>query len=387
MQASQGSMRRRWARGASASVAVLAVLSAGVAAAAPAVGAVHNASAASGRLVSLNAVSCTGSSWCMGVGTYQLRTGPRHALAQLWNGTSWRVLKDPPGRSLTSVSCSSPTFCMSAGGPTGTERWNGKTWAEMTSPARAVTTPSCGSRTLCMVINGADQDDVGAIAESWNGTRWRSWPQDTGACEGPPHLPCGLADVACGSAANCVAVGTTTVSQEPVQDTIGDFWNGKEWLGTATPGDAEGNPAALTAVSCAGSFCMAVGGAFAEDMDGSVAVAGTFDAATNSWTDVSPDLGVICGGLFEACSWAGAISCGSAANCLAFGGNNLAWNGTTWKASSTRSAGPGSTLDAAGCGGQICMAVGYRTIAGVRRTLAELWNGTSWKVLPTPSRT
>jgi hypothetical protein len=34
--------------------------------------------------------------------------------------------------------------------------------------------------------------------------------------------------------------------------------------------------------------------------------------------------------------------------------------------------------------GQICLAVGYRTIAGVRRTLAERWNGTAWKILATP---
>jgi hypothetical protein len=360
------------------------MLTAGAAAASPAVGAVQGASATSGRLVSLNAVSCQGSSWCMGVGTYQLRAGPRHALAQLWNGTSWRVLKDPPDSFLTSVSCSSPTFCVATGGPTTTERWDGLAWRAMTSPAHAVTTPSCGSRTLCMVINGANQNDIGGIAESWNGTKWRSWPQDTNACGGPPGLPCGLADVACGSATNCVAVGTITVSQEPVQDTAGAFWNGKKWIRTSPPGD--GNPAAANAVSCAGSFCMAVGGAYSEVAGGSVAVAGTFDAATNSWQDVSPNLGVICSG-FGVCAWTGAISCGSATNCLAWRINNLAWNGTTWKAAPTRSAGPGSTLHAAACGGQICMAVGYRTIAGVRRTLAELWNGSTWKILPTPSRT
>jgi hypothetical protein len=29
------------------------------------------------------------------------------------------------------------------------------------------------------------------------------------------------------------------------------------------------------------------------------------------------------------------------------------------------------------------MAVGYRTIKGVRAPLSELWNGNTWKMLPT----
>jgi hypothetical protein len=271
---------------------------------------------------------------------------------------------------------------MARGGPTGTERWNGRSWTKMSSPAHAATAPSCGSRTLCMVLNGTGEHGSGPVAESWNGRKWRSWLEDTSACGGPPGFECGMADVACGSATNCVVVGTITVSEEPVQETASDFWNGRKWLGTDAP--ADGDPAALNAVSCAGSFCMAVGGAYQETAGGSVAVADVFDATTNTWTDASPDLGVTCTGL-EECGWTGDISCGSATSCLAFG-PHLAWNGSTWNSAPTRSAGHGSALHADSCGGQICMAVGYRTVAGVRRTLAELWNGTSWRILATPSR-
>lgn len=231
-----------------------------------------------------------------------------------------------------------------------------------------------------MVIN-AGRDGSGGIAGSWNGRTWRTWPHDTSECGGAPG-PCGLAAVSCGSASDCVAVGTQTISQEPVQQTVAVAWNGTAWSRPSPPGD--GNPAALNAVSCAGSFCMAVGGAFSEDAGGSVAVAGAWNAATQSWTDVSPSLGVICRGGDGECSWTSAISCGSATNCLAFFDRDLAWNGVTWGPAPTRSAGRGSDLLAASCGAQICLAVGYRTIAGVRRTLAELWNGTAWKILATP---
>jgi hypothetical protein len=31
-----------------------------------------------------------------------------------------------------------------------------------------------------------------------------------------------------------------------------------------------------------------------------------------------------------------------------------------------------------------CMAVGHQVVSGRGSTLAEYWNGTTWKILPTP---
>ena len=355
-----------------------ALLAVGLTAAGPAVGATARPIRAS-----LSAVSCKGALWCMAVGSYTDQSQARHALAQVWNVASWRTLKNPPGRALTSVSCSSPRFCMAAGGPTGAELWNGTTWRTMKSPPGGVSGVSCGSRTTCMVIDGSVN---GGVVESWNGSKWRIWKQATNACDGAPGT-CGLADVSCGSATNCMAVGTWTISQEPVQPTIGFGWNGVRWARTSPPGD--GNPAALNAISCAGSFCMAAGGAFQEVQNGAVAVAGTWNASTQSWQDVSPNLGVLCTG-FRTCFWAGVISCGSPTNCIVFGhggtlgSGNLAWNGVTWAPAPSVSAGRGSNLGAVSCAGRSCLAVGYRTIAGAIRPLAELWNGTSWQILKTP---
>jgi len=60
------------------------------------------------------------------------------------------------------------------------------------------------------------------------------------------------------------------------------------------------------------------------------------------------------------------------------------WNGTTWKSAQAISAGRGSALQDVSCGGSDCLAVGFRTVAGKRRTLAELWNGSTWTIVKTP---
>jgi hypothetical protein len=384
----------------SAGLMVSVLLTVGLSATGPALGAIGPASAgtvhasARGALAtvasptqpaaarpiraSFSAVSCKGTSWCMAVGSYTDRSHVRHALAQVWNGQKWRTLKNPPGRSLTGVSCSAPWFCMAIGGPTGMETWNGGVWRRIKSPVGRAGGVSCGSRSLCMVINGRIN---GGVAESWNGRQWRTWAQNTDACGGPPGFPCGLAGVSCGSASNCVAVGTQTVSQEPVQNTVAFAWDGIGWGGTSPPND--GNPAALNAISCAGKFCMTVGGAFSEVQSGGIAVAGTWDARTQSWQDVSPSLGTLCSG-FGYCFWAGVISCGSATNCMTFGRGNLAWNGMAWVPAPSVSAGRGSSLGTVSCAVASCMAVGFRTIAGAVRPLAELWNGATWKILRTP---
>src|SRR4029077_12265855 len=67
--------------------------------------------------------SCKDRTWCMAVASYTTTDHVRHSLAMIFNGTSWRSLKNPPGKQLDEVACSSTTFCMAAGGPTGAERW------------------------------------------------------------------------------------------------------------------------------------------------------------------------------------------------------------------------------------------------------------------------
>jgi hypothetical protein len=170
-----------------------------------------------------------------------------------------------------------------------------------------------------------------------------------------------------------------------VQDPLAFIWNGRKWSQNEPPGTAEGNPAESNAVGCAGGFCAAAGSAFSEVAGGGVATAGTWSAATKSWTDVSPDLGTLCTGALATCNWASEVACGLPSNCMTLGvvGNQW-WNGTQWRSENAVPAGPGSALVRLGCGGGDCLAVGHRTSSGRQRTLAELWNGSSWSIVSSP---
>jgi hypothetical protein len=366
--------------GASALAAVTALVSgaAAPAAAAPAGRAgAHQPAAAFGGQAVLVGDSCKGPSWCMVVGSYITTDHVTHALAMILNGTTWRTLKNPPGKHLGGVTCSSTTFCMAAGGPTGAERWNGTTWRTMPSPKGGLGSLTCASRALCMRIHGP-------LVSVWNGRAWHD-ATVTNDCNGGPDGPCGLAGVSCGSTTNCVAVGTVTISQEPVQIPLGFFWNGKTWARTEPPGAGEGNPAATNSVICTGGFCMAAGGGFSEVARGNVATAGTWNAAAASWTDVSPNLGTICT-MFDPCGWAGPIGCSSSTNCITLGGpdGSQAWNGSGWRSAKPISAGKGSGLQSISCRSGDCLAVGFQKAHGLMRTLAELWNGSAWKIVSTP---
>jgi hypothetical protein len=96
-----------------------------------------------------------------------------------------------------------------------------------------------------------------------------------------------------------------------------------------------------------------------------------------------------------------AVSCASARACTAVGdyynssdvARTLAesWNGRTWSVVPSPNAGPassGNDLDGVSCvTATACTAVGdYKSsgIAGIEKTLAELWNGTHWSVVHTP---
>ena len=308
----------------------------------------------------------------MAVGNYLDPSHRYHSLAQTWDRGVWRVLKAPPGKGLLYVSCTSPEFCMAyAGRPdgefSGTERWNGKTWLTMASPPQPGQ-PSCGDRRLCMVVTS------GTI-ETWFGRKWRVYyPQ---VCN-VPNQPCGLNDLACGNGINCMAVGFTATDQSGDQEAEGQYWNGKSFNWTLPPG-YEGDDGA---VACAGSFCMVGGETYSEDSQQYFPTAATW-TTSGGWTDITSTLDLpACGGY---CSLTSNMSCGSPANCMSFdGGGHLWWNGARWQEEPSVSAGRGSDLGRVACGGSICVAVGYRTVHGVVRTLAELWNGTSWKILPTP---
>jgi hypothetical protein len=332
-----------------------------------------SASAASGA--SLAAVSCPTASWCMAVGSYTT-SGVEHALAQVWNGTSWRILK-APGAALTGLSCTATWFCLATGGPTKAERWNGTTWREIPGPQGAVSPPSCGSRSWCVVINGSITNPPETFAETWNGHRWRTWWEDTDLCvQNAPGYPCSLYDVACGSAANCVTVGTYSAyiyTNEPPASVAGGYtWNGKTWtpVNFDDTGPVWEDVGEVGPITCTGAFCLAFGASLNE------LFAGTWNATTQTWARIATPL-----------SGASTMSCGTSTSCMAlgdrFGEYGQYWNGTTWTAARTIREGRDPQLGSVSCHGATCLAVGYTSQNG-ERTLTEIWNGATWKILATP---
>lgn len=158
----------------------------------------------------LSSVSCppgSAGTWCLAVGGYRTTDGARHSLAAIRTGSGWRTLRNPPGSGLIAVSCSSPTFCMAAGGPTGDLTWNGSSWRTVAAPSGGLAGVTCGSRTLCVGVSGQ-------AFSMWRGTAWHEVKKVTDFCNGTAPGPCGIASVSCGSTTNCMAVGTWTVSQE-----------------------------------------------------------------------------------------------------------------------------------------------------------------------------
>jgi hypothetical protein len=328
---------------------------------------------------SLVSVSCQGPDWCMAVGTYVNSTRKRHALAQTWDGKTWRVLKNVPGTSFSNVTCSSPWFCLTQGS-TGIEVWQHNAWRLTARPKHSISSITCGGVDLCAVLSNASP---GGVAEIWRGRTWRAYTAQTSLCApGGPSGPCGWNAISCGNASNCMMVGTLTTDNAGDQAGSSINWNGKSWAGSGEmPWD--GDPIAANDVSCAGYFCMAVGGAEQMDINGDIAGAAT-SVHADDWTNASPNLGKICTSQ-GTCGWTSLISCGSAWNCMSFGlGGDLNWNGSTWTTRPTLPAGPHSRIGGLSCHRSWCIAVGYRSIDGVQQTLSEFFNGTAWAIQPTP---
>src|SRR5579859_3103015 len=139
----------------------------------------------------------------------------------------------------------------------------------------------------------------------------------------------------------------------------------------------------FSAVSCTSiTTCMAVGTA------GSSLLAESRGAG--GWTVVSiPDPG---GGQLSGLACTSASAC-EAVGQFPIGGTNFAtlaevWNGSSWAIQPTPNPGgaTSSQLNHLSCrSASACEAVGQFTSGGATQTLAEVWNGSSWVIQPTPN--
>ncbi len=171
----------------------------------------------------LDDVSCASPSFCVAVGFYFTSVqGNAISLAELWNGTRWRLLS-PPGGGFNGVSCPSTTFCMAVNVNTAAT-WNGHRWRQSTIPGAfgngpGVAKVSCVSASACMAIGFYRASGGHNIAKFWNGSKWRTLFAPR---------PFGLTDVSCTRADRCIAVGSTQTFKAGAR-TIAERWNGKTW--------------------------------------------------------------------------------------------------------------------------------------------------------------
>jgi uncharacterized protein YktA (UPF0223 family) len=295
-------------------------------------------------------VSCVSSSFCMSVGTYDVGQYS-YTLGEKGTSAGWAIVSTylPPSAihsELDGVSCTSSSFCMAVGTySTGQysytlgEEWNGKEWANIGTffPPSATRSElngvSCTSSSFCMAVGTYSTGQYSyTLGEEWNGKEWAN----IGTYFPPSATHTSLKGVRCTSTTFCMATGSYSTGTGQYSYTLGEEWNGKEWVNITTFIPKTAVNSELDAVSCtATTFCMATG---------------TYSTGQYSYT------------LGEE------------------------WNGKEWANITTFFPGTAvqSELNGVSCTSSIfCMAVGTYSTGQYSYTLGNAWNGTEWSNVTT----
>src|SRR6266487_3892850 len=265
------------------------------------------------------------------------------------SGSGWSITPSPnprvPTGQLFRESCTAATSCTAVGtyvkasgvGVTLAEHWNGSTWRIQPTPnprgaaVSSLSGVSCTAPSACTAVGNSvtRAGESQPLAERWDGTRWRIQPTPN------PEQGAGvLSGVACMSASSCIAVGASNAFT-PSARTLAEQWNGKRWSIQPTPNPKQGG-GFLASVAC-----------------------------------TSP----------SACTAAGRSNAGTLAE---------RWNGTRWRIQRTPTPAGAQFvfLNTVACpSASACTAAGaYLNSSGTFQTLAERWDGTRWRMQPTPGR-
>jgi hypothetical protein len=292
-----------------------------------------------------SSVSCTYKTSCIAVGVSYHGNHPGQRLAERWQGSAWSIIsggRRPAGASgvrLDAIACLSPTSCTAVG------------W----------------------YYNSAETQVP--LAEHWNGTAWaiRATPSPAGATGSE------LIAVSCASDKSCVATGNATDTSDN-STPLAEYWNGTSWTIQPTPSPVSEDGSAFTAVSCTtATSCTAVG---------------TYDPAeqeepfAESWNGSGWTLQSMPGATGGYPAYVGALSCTSAASCIAVGwydnpndaqvGLAEHWNGSTWTIS--HPGGLNSEMNGVSCSSATsCITVGRHGLGASTGTYAAHWNGSHWQ--------
>ena len=338
--------------------------------------------------------SCTAASSCMAVGTYVKASGVTVTLAEHWDGSTWRIEPTPNPRgavvsSLFGVSCTGSSACTAVGNSAGragssqplAERWDGTRWTIQPTPNPSqsggfLNGVACPSLSACTAVGSSN---AGTLAERWDGTAWRIQPTPN-----PPQGAGFLSGVACPSASACTAVGASNAFT-PSARTLAERWDGTSWRIQPTPNPPQGG-GNLNGVACpSASACTAVG----------ASNAGTLAERWNGARWAIQPTPNPAGAQF---AFLNTAACPSASACTATGAyvnsagtvQTLAerWNGARWAIQPTpnRAGGLNFLIGVDCTASSACTAAGYSAgRSGILRTLSEHWDGTAWRIQPTPN--
>jgi hypothetical protein len=344
--------------------------------------------------------SCSSSSFCASVGKYTTGTKTL-TLGENWTGKEWvhvSTYYPPEGEhsEMLSVSCTSSSFCMAVGkywasshsSYTLAEEWNGKEWSHLSTyyPPEGenseLLSVSCTSSSFCVAVGKywSSSRSAYTLGEEWNGKEWvhraTYYPPEGEHSE--------LLSVSCASSSFCAGVGKYITGSKTV--TLGENWNGKEWVHVGTYYPSEGEHSELLSVSCTGAtpVCQAVGKymptshsayTLGEEWNGKEWVhRATYYPPEGEHSEL---LSVSCASS-SLCAGVGKYITGSKTVTL---GEN--WNGKEWVHVGTYypSEGEHSELLSVSCTGAtpVCQAVGkYMPTSRSAYTLGEEWNGKEW---------
>jgi hypothetical protein len=345
----------------------------------------------------LEDLACSSASSCFAVGAI---TSPQKVpLMERWNGTSWsRVTAPKPSTAtvawLTDVSCPSTTFCLATGSDrsSGTERpysarWNGTSWtvvamAKPTIYTISVRALSCVSASNCVAVGSYNpgNGNVPTLLERWNGTTWAVVSSPT-----PSTSYATYEDVSCPNSTFCLAVGTIISSE--TGHPFAARWNGSSWTLVTT--SAKGDWNRLSSVSCLSStFCFAAGG---------TTTLGVTKPWVKRWDGTS--LSAVGSHGYGTEGFFSGVTCMSATSCFAVGQDqslgerylvNLPlglvnrWDGSSWTIAAPPGGGAQSQLQQVSCvSATFCVAAGS-SANGATRALIERWNGTGWSIAVAP---
>ena len=320
---------------------------------------------------------------------------PQVASAQ--TSPAWVVVPSPnvrnaAGDPLVAVSCTSPTACTTVGTRFFSNRthtliqsWNGKRWRNMHSPnakgANDLNGVSCSSPLACMAVGDVElPGTTQTLIESWNGSTWSIVPSPN-----VPNTVDTLSGVSCTGPSSCMAVGSDN------EQTLIESWNGSTWSIVPSPNPPLAQNSLLNAVSCTSpSACTTVGLSIFPPTQTLQTLDHTLIESWNgsTWSVVpSPNVSST-----ENDRLVG-VSCSSPTACVAVGENDSGttvqpvielWNGSTWSiVPSPKASATSSVLNGVWCSSSsACTSVGYDSDGN---TLIESWDGSTWSIVPSPN--